>query len=148
MNRATPSPKHRDLVLRLIAFEAIADGVPGSNPPAAFRVVEKLRVPLSRMAGRVAFQALLTAALRQTKARVPDFQGVQINGEGLLEGGSGIANQDRMAEAGVLLISQLLGLLTELIGEAMTLKILFAVWPDFTVLPKEAERVINHEPAK
>jgi hypothetical protein len=54
---------------------------------------------------------------------------VHVKPDGSLEGLSNLRNED--AEAGVVLIAQLLGLLVAFIGESLMLRILLDVWPGF-----------------
>jgi hypothetical protein len=133
MSRTTPSPKILELAQGLLAYEAARDNPSGTNMPAGFRVAEKLRRPLSTLAGSSGFRSLLARALTLAKARVPGLSAVQVKPDGSLEGLSGLGNQDQAAEAGVILIAQLLGLLVTFIGESLMLSLVLDAWPDFPV---------------
>src|SRR5687768_5273625 len=115
MNRNIPSPKARAIAQQLLAYEAGAGNPSEANTPAAFRVSEKLRRPISTLAGASGFRVLLSRALTLAKAQVPGFGAVQVKPDGSLEGLSELCN-DQVPEAGVLVIAQLLGLLGVFIG--------------------------------
>ena len=133
MSRTAPSPKILELAQQLLAYEAAGDNFSGANMPAGFRAAEKLRRPLSTLAGSSGFRSLLARALTLAKAKVPGLSAVQVKPDGSLEGLSGLGNQDQEAEAGVILIAQLLGLLVTFIGESLMLSLVLDVWPDFPV---------------
>ena len=146
MSRTTPSPKIRELAQRLLAYEAVGDNPSGANMPAGFRVAEKLRRPLSTLAGSSGFRSLLARALTLAKAQVPRLSAVQIKPDGSLEGLSDLGNQDQAAEAGVILIAQLLGLLVTFIGESLMLSLVLDAWPDFPCLIPW--RKSDHDPTR
>lgn len=131
MSRKPPGPEIREFAQRLVAWEAAGDSPPGMGIPAEFRVAEKLRRPLSTLAGVAGFRILLVRALTLAKAQVPGLSPVRVKPDGSLEGFSDPG--DRAAEAGVVLIAELLGLLTAFIGEAFTLGLVRDVWPGFPV---------------
>jgi hypothetical protein len=131
MKRNIPSPRMRDYAQQLLAYEAAAHNPSELNMAAVFRVFEALRRPLSTLAGASGFRALLVRALMLAKAQVPSLSAVHVKPDGSLEGLSNLRNED--AEAGVVLIAQLLGLLVAFIGESLMLRILLDVWPGFTI---------------
>lgn len=98
----------------------------GANISAALRVCEKLRRPLSALAGATGFRALLSRALALAKARDPGLSAVQVKPDGSLEGLSEVHD-------GVLLIGQLLGLLGTFVGESLTLRLIQDAWPDLAL---------------
>lgn len=105
---------------------------PDSAARAAFRVCEKLRRPLSTMAGVAGFRSLLSRALVLAKADAPWLGGLPIKPDGSLEFSAEVEAQLRSEEAargGVALITELVGLLIIFIGEALTLRLLHTVWP-------------------
>jgi len=136
-----PNLAMRELAQRLIAAEsarresrdgaqvdgAPGDGAPGKQSQATVQVTEKLRITLTRFAGRDGFYALLSRALALSKAQVPALQTVKIRAEGSLEGF--LDNTD----GGVVLIAHLLGLLATFIGESITLRLLREAWPEETL---------------
>ena len=148
MNRTTPSPKILELAQWLLAYEASGYNPSGANMAAVFRVGEKLRRPLSRLAGAAGFRSLLARALMLAKAQAPGFSAVQINADGSLEELSDLGNPDQSGEAGVMLIAQLLGLLVTFIGESLMLSLVHEAWPDSPSLIIEPRRKSNHDPTR
>jgi hypothetical protein len=113
----------RDLAQRLIGYEGAASNTPEPMELAAFRVCETLRRPIVELAGHDGFRALLSRALGLAKAEAPCLSVLRVAADGSLEGLDEIGRQidkDQAREGGVILISQLLGLLLTFIGEAMT----------------------------
>jgi hypothetical protein len=126
MNTITPAIK--DLARRLIAYEATrgpSDGAVG----AASRACETLRGPLAKFVGVAGFRSLLSRALAIAKSERPSLGPVRVGPAGSLDGLEGVEpNQD--ADAGVVLVGQLLGLLVTFIGEPLTLRLVHDAWPD------------------
>ena len=132
-NRTAVSAKVRDLTQRLIAYEAAESYPSPTDISAATRVSEKLRRPLSALAGASGFHALLARALTVAKRETHKLGAVQIKPDGSLDGLDELPNDDGN-EASVMLIAQLLGLLANFIGEPLTLRLVQDTWPD---LPSE-----------
>lgn len=106
--------------------------------PAVLCVSEKLRRPLSTLAGSSGFRSLLARAVTLAKAQDPRLSAVQVNPDGSLEG---LGSQDQDAQAGVMLIAQLLELLVTFIGEGLVLNLVLDSWPNFTgINSSEKER--------
>lgn len=126
-------PETRVLAQRLLAYEAVSGETSLPTESAAFRVHEKLRRHLCALAGVSGFQSLASRALTLARAEAPNLTVVQITADGTLQG------LDRLEPAidndqggdGVILIAHLLGLLFIFIGEALTLRLVQDVWPDF-----------------
>jgi hypothetical protein len=139
MSRSSPpSPKIRALAQQLLAYEAAAGNPSESNMPAVLCVSEKLRRPLSTLAGSSGFRSLLARAVTLAKAQDPRLSAVQVNPDGSLEG---LGSQDQDAQAGVMLIAQLLELLVTFIGEGLVLNLVLDSWPNFTgINSSEKER--------
>ena len=120
------------IVRRLIAVELYSRDSSNTDGRVAFRVCEKLRMPLSGVIGVVGFRSLFLRALTLAKKEVPWLDGVEIGTDGVL--GFSIEMQAQLdgeeaARAGTALIVQLLGLLITFIGEALTLRLVYNVWP-------------------
>jgi len=147
-SRTTPSPEISNFAQRLVAYEANGDSPPGTDLPAEFRIVEKLRRPLSRLAGVNGFRMLLVRALALAKAQVSGLSPVHVKPDGSLEGFSDSGDRAQAAEAGVKLVAELLGLLTTFVGEAFTFSLVIEVWPDFPVLDTEPWRKSDHDAAR
>jgi hypothetical protein len=132
-------PQTRDLAQRLLAYESAA----GTSEPtefAAFRVCERLRQPVITLAGVAGFRSLLSRALTLARAEAPSLSAVQVAADGSLKGLDEFRSQvdaDQVREAGIILITQLLGLLVRVVGEAMTLQLVTSeILPDFRFLSK------------
>jgi hypothetical protein len=130
----------RDLALRLLAYEGIAGKTSEPTEFAAFGVCERLRQPLITLAGVAGFRSLLSRALTLARAEAPSLSAVQVAADGSLQGLDELRPQvdpDQAREAGIILITQLLGLLVRVVGEAMTLQLLTSeILSDFRFLSK------------
>jgi hypothetical protein len=123
----------RDLAQRLLAYEAAADASSAPTEAAILRVYEKLHRSLCTLAGVAGFQSLVSRALALTSSEAPSLSEVQVTADGHLQGIStfdphGIGRQNR--EDGVILIAHLLGLLSTLVGDGLTLRLVQDAWPD------------------
>lgn len=119
-----PNVAMRELAQRLIALEVASDL--GSNPGknAAFRVLEKLRLLLTRFAGSDGFAALMRRAIALSRTGNPSLEGCTLGKD------ASIASLEEISvEAGFSLAAQLLDLMTTFIGEALTLSLLADIWP-------------------
>ena len=134
VNRPIPSAKIRELAQRLLAYEIARANVAETNMAALVLVAEKLRQPLVALSGIAGYRSLLARALTLAKAHMPELSTVQIEPDGSLEGFSDLDNQDEIAEAGVRLIAELLGLLVTFIGESLMLVLVRDGWPDLPIL--------------
>jgi hypothetical protein len=120
----------REIADRLIAYETKGNRT-DTKRPAAFIVCEKLRPHLATLMGNAGFRALLSRALALANTDVPTLRGVHVKGDGALEGLDELAAQygpTEMAESGLVLITELLGLLVAFIGEGLTVRLLREVW--------------------
>ena len=128
-------PESRHLAQRLLAYEAVTGENSEPTESAAFRVCAKLRRPLITLAGVAGFRSLLSRALTLARAEAPSLSAVQIAADGSLKGLDEPRPQvdaDQTREAGIILITQLLGLLVRVVGEAMTLQLVTSeILPDF-----------------
>lgn len=102
------------------------------------RVCEKLRCSLTAMAGLDGFRALLSRALTLAKAEFPALWAVSVNRDGSIENLDGVSgassgvepdSKHAVADGGVILIAQLLGLLVLFIGEGLTVQLMEDLWP-------------------
>jgi hypothetical protein len=154
MSRTSHNPEllefARDLVIYEAALAPADHKINGNRPaqglPAGFRVCDKLRFPLTRLAGVAGFRLLLARALTLAKARSTgaiqlQLNGVQVNQEGSLDvidsAGLGPSNDN---DAAVILIGELLALLVVFVGEVFTLSLVRDVWPGFPVPETELWR--------
>jgi hypothetical protein len=145
-------PQTRDLALRLLAYEDAASKISEPTEFAAFRVCAKLRQPLTTLAGVAGFRSLLSRALTLARAEAPSLSAVQVAADGSLQGLDELEPQidaDQTREAGIILITQLLGLLVRAVGEAITLQLVTSeILPDFKFLLKSGipmgfEAIVN-----
>jgi hypothetical protein len=122
-----PPQKTRDLARSLVASEADASIPSLQTEPATVRVYERLRRQLCAPVGEDGFQALASRALALAKSESPRLSGVQITADGALRGLGEVEAQtdtDEDSEAGIVLITQLLGLFLTFLGEATTLRLI------------------------
>jgi hypothetical protein len=142
----------RDLALRLLAHENAAGKTSEPTEFAAFGVCERLRQPLIILTGVVGFRSLLSRALTLARAEAPCLSSVRVAADGSLQGLDELRPQvdaDQPGEAGIILITQLLGLLVRVLGEAMTLQLVTSeILPDFRFLsqsgiPMGFEAIVN-----
>ncbi len=127
MSRATPQT--RELAERLVASETRGKKSPELKTPAAFYVFEKLRPYLATLMGSTGFHALLSRALAVANADDARLRTVHVKADGSLGGFEVPADPEEMAEASVVLVSQLLGLLVAFIGENLTERMVRELWP-------------------
>jgi hypothetical protein len=116
-----------DFAERLIAIEAASGLPPEKGMPVAFRVCEKLRRPLTALAGAAGYRSLLLRALTLASREAPGVGTVQIKADGSLENGPDRNSHD--VEGETLLVARLIGLLFSFVGEALTLRLIHDVWP-------------------
>ncbi len=125
MDRNGIGTKARGLAERLVAFDAAI--IPARQDLfATCRVCEKLRRPLSTLIGPAGYSSLLSRALTLARRESPALADVQVNPDGSLKGLEGEA-----AKATAVLIAHILNLLTTFIGEALTMRFIRDIWPDF-----------------
>ncbi|HVB59420.1 MAG TPA: hypothetical protein VNE63_23690 [Candidatus Acidoferrales bacterium] len=133
-------PQTRDLAQRLLAYENAAGKTSEPTEFAAFRVFERLREPICALTGVAGFRSLLSRALTLARAEAPRLSAVQVAADGSLKGLDELrpqVDEDQAREAGVILITQLLGLLVRVVGEAVTLQLVTSeILPDFRFLSK------------
>jgi hypothetical protein len=133
-------PQTRDLAQRLLAYEDAAGKTSEPTEFPAFRVCERLRQPVITLAGVAGFRSLLSRALTLGRAEAPSLSAVQVAADGSLNGLDELRPQvdaDQAREAGIILITQFLGLLVRVVGEAMTLQLVTSeILPDFKFLSK------------
>jgi hypothetical protein len=127
-------PKIRNLAQRLLSLESTAESSRDAKSFAALVVSEKLRRPLSTLAGAAGFRSLLMRALTLAKREAPMLDGVQVKEDGSLEGLNG-----NETETDAVLIAHLLGLLETFIGESLTLRLLNNIWPNLSGVGTNSE---------
>ena len=142
----------RDLAERLLAYENAAGKTSEPAEFAALGVCERLRQPLITLAGVAGFRSLLSRALTLARAEAPSLIAVQVAADGSLQGLNELrpqVDEDQAREAGIILITQLLGLLVRVVGEAVTLQLVTSeILPDFKFvsqsgMPIGFEAIVN-----
>ena len=134
MSRATP--EMRDFAERVIAYETREKISSGTTTPVAFQVCEKLGPHLANLMGKIGYWALLTRAHLLAEEEAPCLHAVQVTADGTLGGldePEVHVEPEKLAEGGVVLVAQLLGLLEAFIGQKLTLRMLHDVWPKLTL---------------
>ena len=138
----TLPPQTLDLAQRLLAYESAACKTSEPTKFAALRVCETLRQPLCALAGVAGFRSLLSRALTLARTEAPSLSAVQVAADGslrYLDEPEPQVDADQAREAGIILITQLLGLLVRVVGEAMTLQLVTPeIPPDFRSLSKSS----------
>lgn len=123
----------RELARRLLVYEAAEGKTSEPAEPVAVRVYNKLRRPLSALAGVPGFWSLASRALALARAEAPDLSSVRIMPDGSLQGLGEVEPQvtrGQNGDSGAILIAQLLGLLFTFIGGALTLRLVQDAWPE------------------
>ncbi|MDP9054733.1 MAG: hypothetical protein M3N93_10605 [Acidobacteriota bacterium] len=138
-------------------FDHLAPAAPGTRCelPAGYRVFDKLRYPLTRLAGVDGYRLLFARALAIGRVRASgvsqlQLNALQVNPDGSLGGFSNDVlnnNGDRLPpdnnDAAVVLTAELLALLVAFVGDVFTLSLVRDVWPGFPVLETELWRKRN-----
>jgi hypothetical protein len=97
----------------------------------AVAVCERLRVPLTKLAGAAGFSSLLSRALVLARRKAFSLEGLRVEADGALAGFDEVSPDLHAARnGGVILISELLSLLILFIGEPLTLGLVREAWPD------------------
>jgi hypothetical protein len=129
-------PETNDLARSLLAYETAAGGTAELVPAPVVRICEKLRGPLSALAGVAGYRSLLARALTLARAEAPTLGALQVADDGGLLGFQEFVSRSdkhHASEAGVLLTTQLVGLFLSLLGAALTLQLVQEVFPNLTV---------------
>lgn len=135
MNRVTPPI--RQFATRLVIHEVSEQAFSAAAPAKALQVCQKLRPQIAILMGNGGFGALLTRAHALAKAEVPWLRNVRVNAEGTLEETDQEITPlepNQLIEGSSALLGELLGLLVNLLGAALTLGMLRVVWPEIPQL--------------
>jgi len=122
----------KDLARSLLAAEAASHPDVDSQVHEALRVLEKLRISLTRFAGPDGFTALMRRALAMARGEVSSLQSVNILSDGSIKGLDEVSanSMDLGVEATVVITANLLTLLVTFIGEPLTIRLISDAWPD------------------
>ena len=133
--RSSDTPATRQLAQRLLAYEEV-ETIPGTaDMHAVCLVCDKLRRPLTTLAGAAGFRSLLARALTLAKQESPVLGSWKVKPDGSLDGLNGEA-----AQSGAVLIAHLIGLMITFIGQSLTLRLLHDVWLDLPGSENKLER--------
>ncbi len=116
-----------------MVIETVAGEVRPEAVPPDFRVCAKLRHPLSSLAGKAGFDALLSRALTLAKAEFPQLAPTRVGADGCVEGLTQVQpplGTREAAQAEIALIAHMMALLCTFLGEALALRLIQNVWPD------------------
>lgn len=121
-------PETRDFARRLLANEAAA-GKSYETTASAMSVCEKLRQSVCALAGVDGYRALLSRALVLARAEAPSLNSLQVTAEGNFQSLGDSVPQADQGNAGEIFIAQLLGLLLNFLGAALTLQLVGDAFP-------------------
>lgn len=113
----------RKISEKLLLYEAAEPAPSQEHTSAAAEVCQKLTHPLSQLIGEAGYRALLQRALTLAKREEEVLRPVQVAEGGALEGMTG-----QSQEASI--VAHLIDLLITFLGEALTLRLLYGIWPD------------------
>jgi hypothetical protein len=129
---STTPPTFQNLARQLLAGAPAGSGSSGDADRIA-RTCEKMRVSLTKFAGAPSYSSLLFRALAMAKRQAPALEGLWVESNGTLAGFQEIQQDLAAAEAtrqaGVVLVTELLGLLVMFVGEPLTLSLVRQAWP-------------------
>jgi hypothetical protein len=131
---------------RIIDKELPRGPSPGSRGRAAFRACEQLREPLTAYAGAIGFRSLLRRALSLARAEEPWLVALQVNDAGVVifpANFESALDSKAAARAGEALVEQLLQLLETFIGQALTLRLVYEVWPTAVAKASKTREIIQ-----
>jgi hypothetical protein len=99
------------------------------------RVYDRLRLPLSKLAGIAGFRSLMSRALVMAKAELPSLVSISVLEDGSLKK-LDCPEQDRMddGKGEIVVLAHLLGLLVTFIGEPLTLQLVRDAWPSASMI--------------
>jgi hypothetical protein len=130
------------LAQNLIARELRPEDGAAAAAHAAFRVCQKFREPLCVLAGVAGYRSLFSRALALARPREPWLAEVNCGPDGTLQfpaGDEAWGDVEAASRGGALLVTELLDLLSTLIGNTLTLRLVRNVWPDAGTLPSKQE---------
>jgi hypothetical protein len=135
------SPVIENLARQLLARELASVESSHVDADHAVRACEKLRGPLTKLAGAAGFASLLSRAVTLAKREAPALERLRVGADGTLGGCNELQGELDTADAarhgGVVLLAQMLGLLVTLIGEPLMLSLVREAWPDAASPKKE-----------
>ncbi len=129
--RSTDCPATRELVQRLLTYEAVAQA---PDAETVYRVCDTLRRRLTTLNGAASFRSLLGGAMALTKQECPVLGAFEVKADGSLDGLS-----EDTAGLGTVVIAHLVGLRLHSSANSITLRVLHDVWTDLPGLQLRCE---------
>ncbi len=145
MKRPLPDERLFELARELLAREAAVS--PEASEDSVFRAFEKVRQPLGTMVGVTGFRVLLSRVLTLAKAKSAPLTVISVQQDGSLKGFNALSPQ-MATEAGLVLLTELLGLLVTFIGEALAMQLVRNVWPELNTFGTAAPGEQEYEPRR
>jgi len=134
---STASPALQTLARQLLASALGHAPTPTGDADQAVRACAKLRGPLTKLAGAAGFASLLARALVLAQRQAPALAGLRVGADGVLERPPENPQDSNTAESarqgGVILVTELLGLLVTFIGTPLTLRLVQEAWPEASI---------------
>ncbi len=132
--------KIEELASRLIQFERSKIVNINDDFGPIIAVFESIRHSISKVSGSGGYHSLLRRALDMAKVKAPSLEMIRIGEKSVLEMNDGISTDYKQLtneKAGLVLLTQFLGLLALFIGESMAFSLVEESWTSST-----SERVI------
>jgi hypothetical protein len=131
-------PAIQSLARRLIAGEPTRAKSAHGEADQTVQACEKLRVPLSNLAGAAGYASLLSRALVLAKRQAPWLGRLHVEVDGALAQSNGqvpreLGAAETAQHGGAILVAELLGLLVTLIGESLTLRLVREAFPNESI---------------
>jgi hypothetical protein len=124
---------------KLVRDNNVAPGGSESDTLGVFRFCENLRHTLTSLTGKAGFYALLSRALTLSRREAPSLHLLRITHDGALE----LCEPDTgtiEATDGIVLLGFMIELLFIFVGNALTLRLLYEVWPNELFNTSEVEQ--------
>lgn len=125
----------RNLARKLLEYEANQSSDIKDISGAEERATAKLRLHLARLIGMEGYLALLIRALALAAVEVSWLANLEVTPNGLLKEREKSAKAHNIdeTEGYVTFMGHIIGLLFIFIGETLTLRLLYEVWPEITL---------------
>ena len=141
----------RNFVTRLIIYEARGDKSSEAKTKAAFHSCEKLRLHMATFMGNTGSHWLLSRSLALATAEAPCLKSVRVQRDGSLKVLEELQSQldpEELFEGVVIVLTQLLRLLSAVIGEYLTFRQVREVWPKVSLTDMDFDTGGKYEKTK
>lgn len=119
-----PTAAMQELAHMLVALEERCDSGSDAETNAATRVIEKLRIVLTRFSGLDGFTALMRRAVALSRTSDPSLADRTITQYDSIASFEGLSTETTLT-----VTAHLLDLMSTFIGQALTLRLLAETWP-------------------